>query len=257
MWCRVWTVPWLLGLSLLLSGCVGRAPAPAPPPAAQPPLPDSDTTVVRWQTVPDVERLFSARMSQGGVLADSAAVDPLLPSALSPTTSPAGRRDDAATHATRWADRHDDPIRVWIQDAPTLAGWRPANRTAVEEAFRAWEGVGVPIRFVFLESAPGADIVVRWIGQLAARYDGWTTTWQDRAGWITRGEMTLAVRTPEGKPLGLAALQAIATHEAGHTLGLTHASDTVALMAATVRTRRLAASDTGALRRLYDRASRL
>ncbi|HXC24784.1 MAG TPA: matrixin family metalloprotease [Gemmatimonadaceae bacterium] len=151
----------------------------------------------------------------------------------------------------RWPDRRNNPIRVWIQAAPQLPGWSIADRTLVETAFHAWDSAGLPLRFVFIPNGAGADVVVRWIDKFPVHHEGWTTMWWDRNGWIQNGDMVLALRSPAGHRLTPVELQAIATHEAGHVLGLAHTEDTTAVMSATVYAENLTRGDMAAAQRLY------
>lgn len=169
-----------------------------------------------------------------------------------PATSSAPHSSIAGeSTAVRWASHISRPLRVWIEDASSRAGWDAGDPQRVRVAFEAWEGTGVPLRFTFVDLESDADVVVRWVDRFPGSYDGWTTVRWDKHGWITGGEVRLALHRSNGDPLTPAARQAIATHEVGHVLGLAHATDPDAVMAATVNVTSVTVVDAAAISRLY------
>ena len=230
-----WAVPLEIGLTLVVLGCAGRLPessSPAPV-RVMAAIASFDTALSVRATLP-VQTVCVADTTR-----------------RNDTIAPASGSIAGKQATVRWPDRRNNPIRVWIQPTPTLPGWSATDRTLVETAFQAWDSASLPLRFVFITNGAGADVVVRWIDKFPAQHEGWTTMWWDRKGWIQNGDMVLALRSPTGRPLTSIELQAIATHEAGHVLGLAHATDTTAVMSATVYAENLTRSDIAAAQHLY------
>jgi hypothetical protein len=134
----------------------------------------------------------------------------------------------------RWPDAPpEEPIRVFIQPAVEISGWRQRRLSDAQQAFRTWERV-VPLRFVFVGSAAEADVTVRWADRFPEpRQVGVTRVVSDDLGRIHRAEITLAVRKgEEGVAIADPVAAITALHEAGHALGLQHSPVEGDLMAA-------------------------
>lgn len=153
----------------------------------------------------------------------------------------------AGTHTVvRWPERTAHPIRVRIDG--------PADSTDVANlvsAFRRWESVGLPLRFVFVANSEHTDITVHWIDQFSERYDGWTTVQWDKHGWIRSANMELARREPTGRALTPGEQRALVAHEAGHALGLPHLTDSTTLMWPILHDQEMTGSDMQAAKWLY------
>lgn len=150
----------------------------------------------------------------------------------------------------RWPDRIDEPLRVWIDSSGTIDGTQAAFPAAVREAFTQWALTGIPMRFVFVPHAPDADIRVVWTDHLDRKTG--STTWRtDRAGWLTSSEITLATHISNGLTLDARGMRAIALHEVGHALGLSHSSDAHDIMAPLVRVDGLSEPDRTTIKKLY------
>jgi predicted Zn-dependent protease len=148
----------------------------------------------------------------------------------------------------RWPNRVADPVRVWI-DAP---GDAPVAEftAAVRDAFDAWVDTGVPLRFRYVDAPRNAEIRVRWITMFANRTG--STTWHaNRGGWLRDGEITLATRMPLDRTLDARGVRAIALHEIGHSIGLSHSTDGHDIMAPLVRVSDLSDKDRATARLLY------
>lgn len=150
----------------------------------------------------------------------------------------------------RWPDRVDRPLRIWIDSAADLAGPQSAFPQTVREAFAQWVATGIPIRFAFVPREREADIRVRWTDHLDHKTG--STTWRtDRLGWLTGSEITLATHISDGRPLDARGMRAIALHEVGHALGLSHSIDAHDIMAPLVRVDGLSDTDRGTIRLVY------
>jgi hypothetical protein len=146
---------------------------------------------------------------------------------------------------SRWPTRIEDPIRVWVEPSG-MAGFTDR----VRGAFSEWTGVGLPLRFVFVDRARDAEIRVRWTDRLERKTGN--TVWRvDRHGWMRGSDVVLATHLGDGRPLDARSLRAIALHEVGHALGLAHSDDRHDVMAPLVRVASLSGSDRATARLLY------
>lgn len=152
---------------------------------------------------------------------------------------------------TRWPNRTEVPLAVWIQPRSDVPNWSASLVAAVTDAFAVWENTGIPVRFLFVDDALAADVSVRWIDRFDEPISG-TTAWsRDDRWWITDARVTLAVHQRHGLALDAEAMRALALHEIGHVLGLDHASDSTYIMSPRVRVRGLTSADRATVRRLY------
>ena len=232
----MWGVGCGIGLAGLGLGCAGQVRPPLPVVALAPTWVDTTARVNALPQSPDGAQSICP-------------TDPVLSSGPQVRASGSIAGKTATVH---WPDRRDNnPIRVWIQSAPNLAEWNADDRMLVAKAFHAWDKADLPVRFFFINSNAGADIVVRWIDKFSNQHEGWTTMWWDRQGWIQNGDMVLALHTPTGRTLTPTELKALATHEAGHALGLAHSPDRTAVMAPTIYAADVTSVDVMAAQRLY------
>jgi predicted Zn-dependent protease len=158
----------------------------------------------------------------------------------------------------RWPDRTARPLRVWVQSASALEGWRPQFADEVRRAFATWQAVGVPVHFTFVADSAGADVHVAWIDHFPEPISGRTLWARDDRWWIVGADLTVALRhaapndsTGRGAALDDDAVRAIALHEVGHLLGLDHTADASNIMTPRVRSRALSAADVATVRLLY------
>jgi predicted Zn-dependent protease len=150
----------------------------------------------------------------------------------------------------RWADRLDKPLRIWIDSSTTIGGAQAGYPAAVRAALSDWLSTGIPLRFVYVTSPRSADIRVRWTDHLKRKTG--STTWRtDRGGWMLAGDITLATHISDGQPLDARGMRAIALHETGHALGLSHSGDPSDVMAALVRVDSLSGPDRNTIKLLY------
>jgi Matrixin len=150
----------------------------------------------------------------------------------------------------RWPDHMGRPLRIWIDSSDTIGGAQASFPAAVRNAFSEWAAGGLPMRFVFVGSPRDAEVRVRWTDHLDHKTG--STTWRtDRNGWLVSGDITLATHVSDGQPLDARGMRAIALHEVGHALGLSHSVDPHDIMAPLVRVDGLSAPDRGTVKLLY------
>ncbi len=150
----------------------------------------------------------------------------------------------------RWPDHLGRPLRIWIDSSATISGAQASFPAAVRNAFSEWAVAGIPMRFAFVSSPRDAEVRVRWTDHLDHKTG--STTWRtDRNGWLVSGDITLATHVSDGQPLDARGMRAIALHEVGHALGLSHSVDPHDIMAPLVRVDGLSAPDRGTVKLLY------
>ena len=158
---------------------------------------------------------------------------------------------EGGSRVKRWAERMDDPIRVWIASGDSVPGFRPSFATAVREAFVSWEQSGVPVRFVFVDSADSAEVRIDWTDRLPERRAGTAQWWKDSQGWLTKASIVLAMQLSDDGPANDTSMHRMALHEIGHLLGLEHSLDAGDIMASWVNANELSARDRATVRLLY------
>ncbi len=150
----------------------------------------------------------------------------------------------------RWPANSARPLRIWIDSSSTIAGDQATYPAAVRGAFQQWATTGIPLTFAFVSSDRDADIRVRWTNHLDHKTG--STTWRtDRSGQLTTSDIILATHVSDGHPLDSRGMRAIALHEVGHALGLSHSDDPHDIMAPLVRVDGLSQSDRGTIKLLY------
>lgn len=153
----------------------------------------------------------------------------------------------------RWADHERPPLRVWVEPRTTNAplGADSLAESMVERAFHAWDRSQIPVRVAFVADRIDADIAVTFVDRFRTTIDGQTSVVWDCRGMITHGLVQLALRKPTGQVLGDSMRLSIATHEAGHALGLGHSRDTTDLMSPLIHVTHPSAADLAMLRVIY------
>jgi hypothetical protein len=151
----------------------------------------------------------------------------------------------------RWPDRRLEPMRVWIEPSPSVA-YKTDYARAVEAAFHAWAGIGLPFVFTFVRDSSRAEVHITWVERFDARMTGRTLWRHDQHGWIIGGSIELALHLPDGRPVNEDGVRAIALHEVGHLIGLDHPSDQTSVMAAQVFVTQMNEADRRSARLIYD-----
>jgi len=158
--------------------------------------------------------------------------------------------EDRDSVLDRWPDRVNDPIRVWIEPLPLRDSTSTAFEPAVIEAFAEWANLDIPVQFRFVAQPKDAEVRVRWVDSLPNKTG--STTWRaSRDGWLQSGEVMLATHLNGGRALDARGVRAIALHEIGHLLGLSHSFDPHDVMASLVRVSSLSPVDCATIRLLY------
>jgi len=155
----------------------------------------------------------------------------------------------------RWPDRRATPLRVYLSEEVPKAGGRVREvfLQAVREAFTTWEGVELPIRFIFVGDSALADVTVSWVTDFNGEpVLGRTKVVRDSRYWIIRADVQIATMRRDGiAQLDPTVVRALAIHEIGHGIGLDHAVDTTVIMAPKIRARALTLSDKATAQLLY------
>ena len=141
--------------------------------------------------------------------------------------------DQQDSALARWPGEGSAPIRVWVQTTSAVEGWTPQYPQIGRDAFLAWQQVGLPIRFAFVDDSADADAHVVWVERVEPPPRiGRTYRLNDQRGWIVSGVISIATHGSDGRTLGEAVARATALHEVGHLIGLNHTADTTSIMAA-------------------------
>jgi predicted Zn-dependent protease len=150
----------------------------------------------------------------------------------------------------RWPAHESQPLHIWIDSSSTIGGAQAGFPAAVRAAFSEWSRTGIPLRFAYVTSPRDADVRVRWTNHLAHKTG--STTWRtDRKGWLVSGDITLATHISDGHALDARGMRAIALHEVGHALGMSHSFDDRDIMAPLVHVDDLSGADRETIRLLY------
>ena len=129
----------------------------------------------------------------------------------------------------RWPVAPYRVVRLWLQDGRGVANWGAGFTQAVQQGFDGWSHPDLPVRFLFVADSASADVPVLWTARLTGNRLGVTRAdaWNDT---IVRGAITIATSGTDGRPLQDAEIRRTALHEAGHLMGLPHATDTTSIM---------------------------
>lgn len=143
--------------------------------------------------------------------------------------------DGRLYQAFRW-DPKEFPIKVYIPPVNLQVPNPNMYIPLVQQAFGAWTQATRLFRFQFVDNPKDAQIVVMWRNYFGEEEGQWGEAtfpkpYLSETGEIRhKSELHLAVRAQPGSAVGSVGavpfsydeLLAIATHEAGHALGVTH-----------------------------------
>jgi hypothetical protein len=160
---------------------------------------------------------------------------------------------DMGNFITRWPDRRESGLRVWVQTQNPIPDWSDAYAQMARDAFDDWRD-GLPARLDFVYDSASADIHLVWTDRFAANLGtrvGVTTRRVDQYGWLVSAQIAIAIHDSAGTAIPPEDLAGIARHEAGHALGLGHSPDPKTKMYPVEMVRNVQPADRATLRLLY------
>jgi hypothetical protein len=151
-------------------------------------------------------------------------------------------------------------VNVWLDVAPgSIDGWSVLGGRRVRRALEPWNALALPIELAPAQSARDAEVTIEVIPHFPPdtrlRGDqyraGLTHLTYDASGRIKRARIFIAQATPYGVRYSVVDQEATLLHELGHALGLPHADNPMAIMAAAPRAIALTPMDVHLARSVY------
>jgi hypothetical protein len=151
----------------------------------------------------------------------------------------------------RWPDQEGSTLMVAVP--PDSQATRTARMSAaMDAAIAAWGEVLPGFRISRTTDPAQAMVVVLATDTLGQNRAGQTDLQWDVGGSIKSAIITLAFKTPDGRPVSDPMLRAVALHELGHALGLGHSPDAGDVMFSSTRTNVLSRRDRATMSLLYE-----
>ncbi|HXD49865.1 MAG TPA: matrixin family metalloprotease [Gemmatimonadaceae bacterium] len=162
--------------------------------------------------------------------------------------------EDLKHQLVRWPDRRDGGLRVWVQTFTPVPDFDLRYAQMARDAVADWSGDGFPLRFDFVLDSASADIRIMWLDRFppeAGRRVGTTKRRNDRNGWLSQADISVAIHDSAGATIRPVDLAGIVRHEAGHALGLGHSRDPKTKMYPVETVNDITPTDRATLRLLY------
>ncbi|MFI5227681.1 MAG: matrixin family metalloprotease [Gemmatimonadales bacterium] len=246
---------------LVVVGCLGsfvavqvaHLPGHVPPPAA--------AQAARTARALNIDSVLSSSPDVSETLSTNGSSqllrDPLVIRARiaeAPGTYMPDMLEDLKHQLVRWPDRRDGGLRVWVQTMCSVPDFDLRYAQMARDAVSDWSGDGFPLRFDFVLDSASADIRIVWLDHFppdAGRRVGTTKRRNDRNGWLSQAEISVAIHDSAGATIRPADLAGIVRHEAGHALGLGHSRDPKTKMYPIETVNDITPTDRATLRLLY------
>jgi predicted Zn-dependent protease len=127
---------------------------------------------------------------------------------------------DNNTGNYHWTKRQ---LKVYVQPAEGLAGFRPEFNQILQESFLSWSASGA-LNFEFVDNAAQADVECTWtddVSKMASVSEGGEAVLRHRGDVISHANVTLLTkRAANQAKLSAAEIKTLCLHEVGHALGL-------------------------------------